>query len=322
MRIFRPRLWIHVLLVIAMLALFVTGCDEDTDTEEDTPTPTATEVATDTPGPTEEAVYPDEPPPLPPSFGIDFDAFGESEEESFLPNYDGYTIQLASYNPRGGALPIKQAAWGDQTYWNHAVWNVGLWSLFIGAGLIVPVAAFAAITHTDIPEQQPNGSWIWSNSFNAQGKLHTAELHGIYIPEGVRWEMYVSKEGVYTDFLWYYGQSDLPATEGYWILRSEPTDPSDLLRIDWTRNIAESTGTIKYTNIVPDGPENGGYIHTETNSESPYNAKWDIYNKGQDNHTLIEWHRTTQDGRVQDFKHFADNNWHCWDSDHKNAECP
>ena len=106
-------------------------------------------------------------------------------------------------------------------------------------------------------------------------------------------------------------------------MQESPTNPTDLLRIDWTRNMPlDGTGTIKYTNIVPGGPENGGYIYTETNNETPYNAKWDIYNKGADNHTLIEWHRTTQVGRVQDFNRFADNEWHCWGTDHKNTECP
>ena len=60
--------------------------------------------------------------------------------------------------------------------------------------------------------------------------------------------------------------------------------------------------------------ENGGYINYGITNETPYNAFYDIYNKGQDNHTNIEWNRTTKEGRVKDAQHFLDAVWHLWDS--------
>ena len=120
----------------------------------------------------------------------------------------------------------------------------------------------------------------------------------------------------------YYGGSNLPATEGYWILKKNPSDPTDLLRIDWQRDLAEGTHDIKYTNIVPGGPENGGYIFHGVTTEEPYDLFCEIYNKGKDNHTYIKWSSITKEGQVKDGSHFGDSGWHCWDSEHLDVECP
>ena len=44
----------------------------------------------------------------------------------------------------------------------------------------------------------------------------------------------------------------------------------------------------------------------------PYDAMYDIFNKGQNNLTEIKWNRTSKDGRVKDPAHFGDEDWHCW----------
>lgn len=302
MKLNKLGFWLRLLIVISILTFVMAGCNNKNDKKDTT--------------------YPDEPPSLPPSFAIDFAAFSSSNQASFLPDKsdDGNIIQLASYNPKHNMPYINQAVLGDQSNWNYAAGTVVIWSVIGVIGLAIPVAAFNASFH-NIPVQQNDGSWIWSYSVRIGGPLYTAKLHGTYIANGVRWEMYISKEGGYTDFLWYYGESDQPATEGYWVLKNTPDNPTDLLRIDWTRTIADGTGSIKYTNIVPNGPENGGYIYTETNNDTPLNAYWNIYNKGLNNHTYIEWNRTTLEGHIRDFNHFKDDNWHCWDSQHKNSVC-
>ncbi|MFO8009256.1 MAG: hypothetical protein R6U89_00435 [Dehalococcoidia bacterium] len=321
---------IHFVLIISMLGLVTAGCEEeDTRSSPQTTQPAATETSTppvtEEPTPTTPApTSTDVPPEIPPldSLKIDFGAFQSLGETSALPDASQYGFQLASYErPNEEKSSHGTAALGDQSYWNHAAFNVGIWSAIIVVGLAVPVAAFAASFH-NIPLQQPDGSWVWSYDVRVGGVVHSAELHGKYIADGVRWDMYISKDGHYSDFHWFYGESDLPATEGFWVLKNKPSDPTDLLRIDWHRSIEDGTGDIKYTNIVPGGPENGGYIYMENTDDTPYGSYWDIYNKGKDNHTYIEWNRNTQTGRVKDAKRFGDSQWHCWDSNHKNTECP
>ena len=242
--------------------------------------------------------------------------------ETFLIPFEAFTDNSASLSTHPGAQhPGSRALTASQSNWNHAALKVGFWNLVVVVGLAVPVAAFQA-SFQNIPLQQEDGSWVWSYAVRIDGTVHSAKLHGQFITEGVRWEMRISKEGEYEDFLWYYGESDLPATDGFWVLKQSPAVPEDLLRIDWSRNISAETHTIRYTNIVPDGPENGGYIDARHTDDTPYDRIWDIYNKGQDNHTYIEWSSATGEGRIKDMKHFGDEEWHCWDSDRLNVVCP
>jgi hypothetical protein len=238
-------------------------------------------------------------------------------EAPTIPPEETFVISFEDFQETNGLTTL---ATGNQSNWNYAAGVVGGWSIIIRVELAVPIAAFRASFH-NIPLQQDDGSWLWSYSVNIDGSIYTAELHAQSITEGVHWAMNISKEGEYEDFLWYYGECDLPATEGFWILRRSPADPTDLLQINWSRNISTGTHAVRYTNIVPDGLENGGYIDTRYTDGVPYNHIWDVYNKGEDNHTYIEWSSTTREGRVKDFKLFGDDDWHCWDSDRLNVTC-
>ena len=262
-------------------------------------------------------------PTIPPmeTFLIPFDAFTGDATSSSVSVTESQMQTTPLSCPVGEQFPLASALSSNQSNWDHAALNVGFWSAVVIIGLAVPVAAFrASFQHT--PVQQPDGSWIWSYSVSVGGSVYSAELHGQFIPEGVHWDMRISKEGVYEDFLWYYGEHKLPATEGFWILKQSPAIPDDLIQIDWSRNISADTCAIRYTNIVPDGQENGGYIDVQHTEDIPYDYIWDIYNKGQDNHTYIEFSSSTEEGRVKDFQHFGDNDWHCWDGDRMNVVCP
>jgi hypothetical protein len=235
-----------------------------------------------------------------------------------IPPEETFVISFEDFEETDGLTTL---AAGNQSNWNYAAGVVGIWSIIIRVGLAVPVAAFRASFH-NIPLRQDDGSWLWSYSVNIGGSIYTAELRAQFITEGVHWEMKISKEGEYEDFLWYYGECDLPATEGFWILKKSPAEPTDLVQIDWSRNISAGTHAVRYTNIVPGGLEEGGYIDTQYTKGVPYGHIWDMYNKGEDNHTHIEWSSTTGEGRVKDFNYFGDNEWHCWDSDRMNITCP
>ena len=196
---------------------------------------------------------------------------GNTSGAPTIPPEDTFIIPFEEFNGMGGLITLADT--GNQSNWNFAAFTVGVWSAIITVGLAVPVAAFRASFH-NIPLQQDDGSWIWSYSVNIAGSIYTAELHAQFttevITEGVHWSMNISKEGEYQDFLWYYGECDLPATAGFWILKQSPTNSTDLLRIDWSRNISAGTYAVRYTNIVPGGPENGGYIDTQYTKGTPY----------------------------------------------------
>lgn len=340
MAIASRKFWAHLVLGLAMIALLAAGCGEEKTSQEPAATssppplpPTSSLVIdlqdfaspTPTPEPSAPAPSPAAGPPElppPPSFLIDLGIFEKSAaDSSAVPSDAG--LQRAAFPSRRGAESLfGPAALGDYANWNFAAFQVGFWTLIITVGMAVPVAAFTAAFH-NIPLQQADGSWVWSYSVRVAGSVYSARLRGQYIPQGVRWEMFISQEGGVTDFLWYYGESDLPATGGFWILYDKPEHPVELIRIDWHQNIADGSSDIKYTNIEPGGHENGGYIfHRISPKDAPYDAYADIYNKGHDNHTYIEWNRATQEGRVKDLKHFGDSDWHCWNGQHENTPCP
>ncbi len=260
------------------------------------------------------------PPQIPPesSFVMDFSNFTNQQEALFQ---DRQTARLVSFRL---SEPITQSdasnALGDRSNWGFAAFNVGFWNIVGVLGLAVPVASFVeSFKHTPTP--QPDASWIWTYDVPVAGVTYTAALHGKYIDKGVRWEMYITKQGEFLDFLRYYGESDLPETEGFWVLKNTPAIPTDLIRIDWHRNPSNNTGDIKYTNVVPGGSENGGFISFAMTTSNSFDRAYEIYNKGKNETTNIEWNSITKEGRVKDTLHFGDTNWRCWNSQLINSEC-
>lgn len=238
---------------------------------------------------------------------------------TFVMDLDDFTGGGAlAYVPQGGAQTLLA---GTTQNWSYAGLNVLVWNTILTVGLAVPVASFvAAVGQT--PVKHTNNDWVWSYNFHVNQVLHLAELHGRVEGDEVVWGMYISKQDAYEDFLWYSGVSKMDGTEGSWTIYKDPDDPSPLIRIDWHRNPDEGTWDIRYTNIIPEDAENGGYIFHGVANDLTYDAFYDIYNKGLDNHTNIEWHRTTKAGRVLDENHFGDTDWHCWDGQLNDTQCP
>ena len=203
--------------------------------------------------------------------------------------------------------------------YNFAAGNVFVWNAVITVGLAVPVAAFVeSFHHAPIYK---DGEWVWSYNVRV-GEVYTAELHGKIEDQKVKWAMYISKDGGYQDFNWFTGESDIAGTEGTWTLNNKPEEPTPLLGILWHRDKTNNIGDITYTNIVSGGPEEGGYISYATTLDTPYDAYYDIYNKGKDDLINIEWNRTTIAGRVKNLAHFGDVDWHYWDSSQQDTIAP
>jgi len=244
---------------------------------------------------------------------------GEAPE---IPPASTFVIDFGDFSGGDAARPAPDPTAGQTlpgADWGFAAFNVGVWSVIITVGLAVPVAAFLE-SFNHVPEQQEDGSWVWSYEVTVGGVVHSAELHAMAVGGDIEWNMYISKEGFYENFNWFSGVSNLVSTEGTWTLNKEPDDPTPFVGIEWHRNPQDETGDIKYTNIVPGGPENGGYIFHGLTVD-PLDAFFEIYNRGQDNTTNIEWSRTTKNGRVRDSARFGDEDWHCWDETLQNIAC-
>jgi hypothetical protein len=285
------KFWTLLICSLAVTAVLMFACSEKEPTEPEAEAPQI--------------------PPLS-SFLMDFSDFVTAGSVHVCPEY--VVVDVSD------SIGFFKTALTQDNY-NWAATHVGVWNLIITVGLAVPVAAFVeSFAHR--PTQQPDGSWIWSYHLTVDGDQYSAALHGSIDNSGTQWEMYITKEGEYENFMWYSGEADLFLTEGTWTLNKHPEDPIPLVGIEWHRDIEDSTADIRYTNIEPGGAENGGYIYYGTIIDSTYDAFYDIYNKGQNNFIDIAWNRTSQDGRVRDAVHFQDHDWHCWDGEHQDIECP
>ena len=244
-----------------------------------------------------------------------FSSCNKNKTAPELPPESAFVANFSDFNDNGKAL-------ADSTIvnWGHAAINVGFWNAIITIGLAVPVASYVEAVKNHEAEYQGDNTWLWTYSFNAGVNTYSADLYGVLKSETVEWEMYITKSGEYEHFLWYSGISNLDRNHGTWTLYNKPADPTELLGIEWNRT-TDSTGNIKYTNIVPGGAENGGYIFYGNDSNSDLNAYYNIYNKGEDNLIQIEWSQANQNGHVKNTKFFGDDIWHCWDETHHDVDC-
>jgi len=114
----------------------------------------------------------------------------------------------------------------------------------------------------------------------------------------------------------------LRPTEGTWTVNRNPTQTNPFLRIDWHRNPSDSTGDLKYTNVIPSDAENGAYIFYGALATTGYDRFYHIYDIAQDNLAEIEWNYPDGNGRVKDQQYYGDSNWHCWNTVLDDIDCP
>ena len=242
-----------------------------------------------------------DPPEIPPmtSFVIDFSDFTDGAD---------------------AAASVGQTAPAAGTYWIRSAVVVSVWNLILTGTLAPPVAAFVA-SFNHQPEWS-DGAWTWSYGFTALGVQHSAQLEARLITDGVQWDMYITRDGSFTDFHWYTGVSHVSGTSGTWSLNKSPDDPTPFIAIVWNRAASGDTYDTKYTNVVAGAAENGSYITYGVTADTLYDGFYDLYGAQSSNLTEIEWNRTTKAGRTKDPAHFGDSDWRCWDANLDNTTCP
>jgi len=244
------------------------------------------------------------------------------DEAPKLPPLESFLIDFSDFDNLADTL---QKSTLTHKNWVHAFYKVSVWNLIITVSGAVPVTAFLESFNHE-PVYEGESTWGWTYDYTIGSATYTAKLTGkIISSEEVKWEMRISRAALidpYTDFKWYEGEARFDRTSGHWILYKSPSENHELIRIDWTKDWNNNTGDIKYTNIVPGGPENGGYISYGIVDDPVFDAFYKIYNKGEDNLTDIEWNRTTKEGRIKDPKTFGDELWHCWNILLMDIDCP
>jgi|WetSurSiteA1Bulk_404760.scaffolds.fasta_scaffold14632_2 hypothetical protein len=251
-----------------------------------------------------------------------------------LPPVETMSIDFSNFtSPAKSAVTygeVKSVAVADKTNWTVASTVAGVWNIILAVNLVIPVASFkVAVNQT--PVYLDNKKWQWKYDFNVVGATYKARLTGEVRATDIKWEMYISREGVdaFAEVLWYSGTSNLDGKSGQWILNRNQTFPEPLLQIDW-KTEGSDVGDIKYT-YIRDNKDDGS-VDLFKNSFIEYglttNTLNAFYNVHQNsgvanvfNDVFIEWSTTGHNGHIKANYYFKDDLWHCWNSNGENEIC-
>ena len=258
-------------------------------------------------------------PDLPPveSFVMSFDGFEDADTSGIIVN-GGDTGFATSGNSE--AAGVRTTTFQN---WFYSATHVVVWNTILTINLAVPVAAFyESFNHQATYEG--SGVWLWAYEVTGNdGSVYEAKLYGELQTDGVKWDMYISKVGGYTDVHWYTGTTSDSGNSATWTLNHQPNNPQSYLGVEYQKDNGNGMASIRYTNIIPGNANNGDYIEFRKNNDTSadYNRAYDIYKTGDNNLLEINWNAPNKNGRVKDEMKFGDTDWHCWDENLMDIDC-
>ena len=241
---------------------------------------------------------------------------GETEAEPSVPPSETFEMDYESFPSAEGGRAGREET---EIAFGISAIAVGVWQTLVGLTMTIPVAAFKASVSQDPVYIEEEGRWHWNFTIGSSNTaIHSCNLYAQVDGQVVNWEMYLTREGDFSDFLWYTGTSRFDQTSGSWTVYRDPLGNSRaFLEIDWTRDTDAGTGTIRYTNIDAQDNNNGAYIESgRVESTSEFDTYYEI--TGADGATtLIEWHSSTHVGRLTN----AQGATFCWDTNLQDVDC-
>jgi hypothetical protein len=256
----------------------------------------------------------DSPPALPPAatMSIDFSNF------------------VSSAKSGTSVYEVKGVNVVDKSNWTLAATVAGTWNVILAVNLAVPVASFGVAVNKT-PVYLDNKTWEWTYDFNSIGATYKARLTGQIRTTDIKWEMYISRDGIgaFSEILWYQGTSNLDGKSGQWILNHSQAFPEPMLQIDWTAS-GTAVSNIKYTYIRDKkddrsvDPFKNSFIEyglTTTTLNAFYNVHQNTGAVNVFNDVSIEWSTTIHNGHIKANYYFQDTNWHCWNEIGSNVIC-
>jgi hypothetical protein len=210
----------------------------------------------------------------------------------------------------------------DSTFSNFgfAATNVLIWNVVITVNGVVPVAAFRESFNHQPEWDRRLQRYVWEYNVTVLGRQYTASLQGWIDGADSRWEMYISQQGGFQNFLWYSGRSAITRANANWTLNKDPYNPTEYIGIEYNAN-SFNDARIRYTNIIPGDAGNGGYIEFMIVDDPDRDRAYHIYGAAEDRLIEIEWSHFNLVGRVKDEVHFGDTDWHCWDAAYLDVNC-
>ncbi|MEQ8470843.1 MAG: hypothetical protein RIC35_06635 [Marinoscillum sp.] len=201
--------------------------------------------------------------------------------------------------------------------------NVGFWQTAIGVVIFIPAKAFEAAFNQDFQYLSDEKRWKSEYTVNVNNQAVTAQLFAKNNGETVSWEMYLSAEGQYEDFLWFTGESRVDNSGGDWVLYGGPSEPREVLRIDWDRE-GDNFIHSKYVLVDTESAKSGSFVEYGLSTEADFSHYYEIFvvdTQGDDYDAHILYNETSTEGRVKSEAHFGDADWRCWDENQDDIDC-
>lgn len=247
-----------------------------------------------------------------------------------LPKLAMFTMPTSEFDPAlvdTSGLNKNPNRFLTDTYfnWFHAAINLVVWHTVVALNTAAPIAAFQAAFYVQ-PVFIGNLTFEWAYDYTAPvelgGHTYNVSLTGQWNPDfqEVYWEMHLSQEGGYTDFLWYTGTTSVDNNTSQFSLNHQPYNPQNFIQLDYQGD--ESTGEehLRFTNIIPSSLDFGDYIEYHKVPGAPLDRGFNVL-ADPGNLLEIQWHETTKEGRVRHEQRFGDTDWHCWDGELKDVVC-
>lgn len=230
----------------------------------------------------------------------------KTEEAPDLPPISSMVINFDSFN--------TTKTTGSYVNIGKAVTHVLYWNTMLTLQFAIPVAAYTEAMEQEA-ERIDNDTWQWSYNVEIEQTTYAILLTADVTGEIVDWEMKVSQEGGFQDFVWYTGSSNVTATTGNWTLFQNPADPSALIEITWNHDYEAETFDVKYENVSGDDYD-GSYIYYAITEDPVFNANYEIYNAFSGSSVLVNLNTVTHVGNIT-----VGQTIYCWDENYLDVEC-
>lgn len=237
-----------------------------------------------------------------------------------LPPKASLSANLGTF-PQNGDGRVDEA--NAKTNFVFSAVNVGFWQTTLGAVIFIPAAVFEAAFGHDFQYLEDQERWKSEYTVDVNSQEVTAELFAENNGETVSWEMYLSVEGQYDDFLWFTGESRADNTGGDWVLYGGPSEPREVLRIDWDREGDDFINS-KYTLVDSESAREGSFVEYGLSTEATFTHYYEVSiedSEGENYDAMILYNETTTEGRVRSESHFGDAEWRCWDANQEDIDC-
>lgn len=210
------------------------------------------------------------------------------------------------------------------TYYSYAAEQISAWKALLTDSIDIQNSSLKETSYNDFIFQKDE-TWLMNFDFIVENIKFTANFFGIIEHDTTLFKTFLYSDAADTTLVFLDGKFYDDSKTGHWILNKPGFDEDTVfteikfMSVDWYVDSLDQK-EIKFTDNQI-GLSNLNYILYKDSTDGQFNAYVNIYVSGNDNYSIIEWNKSTKEGRVKDFLHFNDENWHCWDNNYLNIDC-